>query len=92
MLVLILDYYQEKLMTLFKKNPYFMTVLGPVCPNVDKQEFSWKKVLCKFLDIPIIYHYAKNQKKPFRHLRKTLKPRTDGRTDGRTDRQTDRQR
>ena len=38
MLVLILDYYQEKLMTLFKKNPYFMTVLGPVWPNVDKQE------------------------------------------------------
>ena len=68
MLVLILDYYQEKLMTLFKKNPYCMTVLGPVCPNVDKQEFSWKKVLCKFLDIPIIYHYAENQKKLFRHF------------------------
>ena len=32
-------------------------------PNLGKNEFSWKKELCQFLDIPIIYHCAKNQKK-----------------------------
>ena len=34
--------------------------VGPICPNVSKNKFSWKK---QFLDVPIIYHYAKIQKK-----------------------------
>ena len=44
-----------------------------------KNEFSWIKGLCQFLDIPIIYHRTKNQKKLMRPFL------TDGRTDGRTD-------
>ena len=47
----------------FKKNPkrtYFGDILGPFYPNLGKNEFSWKKELCQFLDIPIIYHCAKN--------------------------------
>ena len=53
-------------MTKFLKNPkrtYFGAILGPFYPNLGKNEFSWKKELCQFLDIPIIYHCAKNQKK-----------------------------
>ena len=42
-----------------KKNN-FGTILGPFCPNSGKNEFSWKKELCQFLDIPIIYHRAEN--------------------------------
>ena len=66
-IVSILDYFLEKLMTkCFKKskNP----VLGPFCPNLGKNEFYWKKGSCKFLDIPIIYHRAKNQKKLQSHF------------------------
>ena len=49
----------------FKKSqkPYFVAILGPFWPNLDKNEFSWKKGLCQFLDILIIYHRAKNQEK-----------------------------
>ena len=42
---------------------------------------------CQFLNIPIIYHQAKNQKKLKTHSWE--KCRTDGRRDGQTDRQTD---
>ena len=41
----------------FFKNPkrtYFGVILGPFYPNLGKKE------LCQFLDIPIIYHCAKN--------------------------------
>ena len=38
---------------------------------------------CQFLDIPIIYHRTKNQKKLISYLWE--KRLTDGRTDGRTD-------
>ena len=51
----ILDYFQEKL--------HFAAILSPFCPNLDKNEFFWKKGLCQVLNIPIIYHHAKNQKK-----------------------------
>ena len=55
--VLILDYFQVKLMTkLFtesKNPPYFGSILGLFCPNLIKTEFTWKKV-CQTLDIPII--------------------------------------
>ena len=68
----------------FKKSqkPYFVAILGPFCPNLDKNEFSWKKGLRQFLDILIIYHRAKNQEKLWSHFWEKR------RTDGRTDRQT----
>ena len=47
----------------FSKNPkrtYFGAILGPSYPNFGKNEFSWEKELYQFLDIPIIYHCAKN--------------------------------
>ena len=49
----------------FKKSnkPYLGAILGPFFPNLGKNEFSWKKGLCQFLDIPIIYHFNNNQKK-----------------------------
>ena len=98
-LVSILDYFQEKLMkNFFKKSTktFFWAILGPFCPTLGKNEFSWKKGLCKFLDISIIYHWCLKYEvtiEPF--LRKMPNWRTDrrmdGRTDGRTDRHTDRQ-
>ena len=65
MLVSILDYSQEKRRTkFFKKSqkPYFAAILGPFGPTLGKREFSCKKGFCQFLDIPTIYHRAKNQK------------------------------
>ena len=51
---------------------------GPFLPKLGKNEFSLKKELCQFLDIPIIYHRAKNQKKTMEQfLRKTPKWETD---------------
>ena len=44
------------------KKIYFWSILGPFCPNLGKSEFGWKKELCQFLNTPIIYHGAKNQK------------------------------
>ena len=38
-------------------------ILGTFSPNLNKNEFSWKKGLCRFLNIQIIYQYGKNQKK-----------------------------
>ena len=34
---------------------------GPFFPNLGKNEFSWKKGLCQFKNISIIYYCAKNQ-------------------------------
>ena len=61
----------------------FEAILGPFCPNLGKNEVSWKKELRQFLDNPIIYHCAKNQKTLMSHFWEKR------RTDGRTDRQTD---
>ena len=44
------------------KKPYFGPILGPFGPNLGKNEFFLKKGSCQFLDIPIIYHHAKNWK------------------------------
>ena len=66
------------------KKPYLGAILGPFCPNLEKNEFSWKKGPCQFLNIPIIFHRAKNQKKIMTHYFEKC------RTDGQTDRQTDR--
>ena len=47
----------------------FGAILGPFFPNLGKNEFSWEKRLCQFLNILIIYHHAKKSEKtnePFR--------------------------
>ena len=38
-------------------------ILDPFCPNLSKNEISWKKELCQFLSITIIYLRGKNKKK-----------------------------
>ena len=53
--------------------------------NLDKNECSWKKGLCQFSNIPIIYHHAKKQKKTIE--RKMLNWWAE--TGRQTDRQTD---
>ena len=64
-LVFTLDYFQEKLMAKFFKNskkPYF----GAMWPFWAKFGQKWiflEKRLCQFLNIPSIYHHAKNQQK-----------------------------
>ena len=56
-----------------KKN-YFRTNWAPFFnwasfyPDLDKNEFSRKKELCQFLNIPIIYHHVKNLKKLMTHF------------------------
>ena len=80
-LVPILDYFREQLKAKFLKNPE-RTYLGPFYPNLGKNEFSWKKELCQFLDIPIIYHRAKISKKYWAISEENSKL---------TDRETDRQ-
>ena len=52
-LVFILDYFQEKLVTKFfktLKKTYFRGHFGPFCPNLSKNEISWKKELCQFFN------------------------------------------
>ena len=54
---------------------YFWAILGSFLPKLGKNEFSWKKGLwtqflekrSQFLNISIIYHHAKNQKKLIHH-------------------------
>ena len=57
----------------FKKSKIlFWGHFGPFLPNfgrtLGKNEFSRKKGLRQLLDIPIIYHRAKNQKKLMCHF------------------------
>ena len=71
---------------IFQKIPktLFWGLFGLFFPNLGKNEFSWKK--WKFLNIPIIYHHGKNQKKLMSHsLEKCI---DDRRADGQMDRQT----
>ena len=49
------------------KKLHFGAILGPFCPNFDKNEFSLKKGLCQFSSIRIVYHCAKNQKNLMSH-------------------------
>ena len=67
-LVFILDYFQEKLITKFTLEQF-----GALFPKIEvKMNFTGKKG-CLILNIPIIYHCAESQKKtndPF--LRKML--------------------
>ena len=41
----------------------FYVILYRFCPNLHKNEFSWNKGLCQFLNIPIIYRYAEKSGK-----------------------------
>ena len=84
-LVSTLDYFQEKLMTKSKK-PYF-GAMWPFWPKYGQKYIFLGKRRCQFLNIPIIYHRAKNLKKLMPFLRKMLNWRMDGQTDGRIDRQ-----
>ena len=61
-----LGYFQEKLQN-FSKNLFCGPSFGPFCPNLGENKFSWKKGLFQFLNTPIIYHCAKNQKKLMSH-------------------------
>ena len=64
-LVSILGHFQEKLMTKFfkkHKKPLFGTILGPFAQILAKMSFPEKRP-SQFLNIPIIYHCAKNKKK-----------------------------
>ena len=63
-----------------------------------KFEFSWKKGLCQFLNIPIIYHHVKRSEKTNEPLLKKMpnwqtdrQRQIDRQTDRQTDKQTDRQ-
>ena len=81
-LIFILDYFQEQLMIKFfkkSKNSYFGVILGLFCPNLRKNEFSWKKAPCQFLNIPIIYGGAKKHEKLSSYSWE--KCRTDGETE-----------
>ena len=70
-----------------QKKPILVPFWVLSCPNLPTKKG------CRFLNIPIIYHRAKNLKKLNPLLRKMPNWRTerwtDGRTDGQTDRQTD---
>ena len=68
-LVFILGHFQETLMTQFSKKPkkhLFGTILGPFAQIWAKMSFPEKRP-SQFLNIPIIYHCAKNQKKTNSH-------------------------
>ena len=67
------------------KRTYFRAILGPFYQNLGKNEFSWKKEHCQFLDIPIIYQHAK-KKTIVQFLSKTQNWGTDRPTDRKTDR------
>ena len=72
----------------FKKKKLFWGHFDPFLPKFGQKLFAWKKGLCHVLNIPIIYHYGKNQKKLMSYSWE--KCQTDGTTDKRTD-STDRQ-
>ena len=71
--------------TVFKKSkkPYFEVILGLFYPNLGGKKFSWKKGPCQFLNIPVIYHRMKNQKKLMSHF--SEKCQTDRQADGQTE-------
>ena len=61
----------KKIPNLKYRKTLFWDHFGHFSPNLGKNEFPWKKELHQFLNIPITYHHAKNQKKlmsyPGRH-------------------------
>ena len=82
-LVFIIDYFQEKLMTNFfrrSKKTYCGVILGPFCPNLLKNKFSWKNGLSVFKYFNQLPS-CQNHKKLMRHCWE--KYWTDGRTENR---------
>ena len=67
--------------------PYFGDILGPFCPNLSRNKFSWKNGFCQFLNIPSIYHLAKNNKKLM--TKQPIPEKNVELMEGQTDRQTD---
>ena len=88
--------FPKKLMTKVFKKSQKKPILVPFwvlsCPNLPTKKG------CQFLNIPIIYHHAQNQKKLKTHSWEKCRTdgrrdgQTDGRKDGWTDGQTDRKR
>ena len=71
-LAFTLDYFQEKLNTRFSKKykkPYFgvMWPFSSFLPKFGEKLIFLEKRLCQFLNIPVIYHCVKNQKKLIGH-------------------------
>ena len=64
---------------------YFGAILA-FLPKFGQNEFSWKKEICQFLNIPVIYDRVKTKKTNLPFLRKLLNWQMDGQTDRRTDR------
>ena len=65
----------------FKKStkPHFGAILGPFDQNLGKNEFSWNIFKARqFLDIFIIYHRAKTQKKIYWPIPEKTDERADG--------------
>ena len=92
-LVFTLDYFQEKLTTKFFKKSK-KTLFCGLCGYFGlfnqiwaKMNFSGKK-LCQFLNIPIIYHRAINQRKPKYAIPEENSELTNGWTEKQKDRQT----
>ena len=56
------------------KKTYFRAILDRFYLNFGWTKLSWKKGLCQFFHIRIIYHYAKNQKNLMNHSWETVKP------------------
>ena len=90
-LVFTLGFFQEKTNDkIFQKNPkktIRRAILGPFYPNFSKNEFSWKKAPCHFLNCSTIYRCARNQKKLMSNS--SEKCETDGQKVGEKDKQTD---
>ena len=85
-LVFIIYHFQEKLMTNFfkrSKKTYCGVILGPFCPNLQKNEFSWKIGLSVFKYFNDLPSCQKPKKTNAPLLRKILNWQTDGRTDRR---------
>ena len=82
-LVFTWDYFSGKTNNkIFQKihKLYFGAILSFFCPTLGKNEFSWKKGLCRFLNIWIIHHWAKKWEKT--NVCSWEKCRTDGRPGG----------
>ena len=80
-LVFILDYFQEKLVTKFfktLKKTYFRGHFGPFCPNLSKNEISWKKELCQFFNY---YNYLSLRQKSENTNQLSLRKMPNRRTD-----------
>ena len=72
---------------IFQKIKTFLggVILDPFYQNLGKNEFFWKRVLYQFLNIPIIYHCVKHQKKLMLIIPQKNAKLTDGQTDGQTE-------